>query len=167
LPRPAVAASGGSSGNDASGNSSATGANGGVYRVGWEKTFGFSDSFDPTGGTNADHILAKVGAGELRQRHVHSQGVQERLPARRHALGRREDAAGDPGRREEDRHHLQGAHDQRMTCYENLDKYLMTKVVPWVPYLWSYAQHISAPNVARWEFDQFSGSTAYAHVGVK
>ena len=55
----------------------------------------------------------------------------------------------------------------RTTCWENLDKKMMTQVVPWVPYLWSYAQHISAPNVTRWVFDQFSGSTAYAHVAVK
>jgi peptide/nickel transport system substrate-binding protein len=54
----------------------------------------------------------------------------------------------------------------RMTCYENLDKYMMTKVVPWVPYLWSYAQHITAPNVTQWAFDQFSGSVGYAHVAV-
>ena len=27
------------------------------------------------------------------------------------------------------------ADQPRLTCYENLDKYLMTKVVPWVPYL--------------------------------
>ena len=26
----------------------------------------------------------------------------------------------------------------RLTCYENVDRYLMTKVVPWVPYLWQY-----------------------------
>ena len=55
----------------------------------------------------------------------------------------------------------------RLTCYENLDKTLMTDVVPWVPYLWSYAQHVTAPNVAKWEFDQFGGSIGYAHVAVK
>ena len=55
----------------------------------------------------------------------------------------------------------------RLTCYENLDKTLMTKVVPWVPYLSSFATHITAPNVAKWSFDQFSGSTGYAHVAVK
>src|SRR5262249_8032283 len=26
----------------------------------------------------------------------------------------------------------------RLTCYENLDRTVMTKVVPWVPYLWQY-----------------------------
>jgi peptide/nickel transport system substrate-binding protein len=55
----------------------------------------------------------------------------------------------------------------RLTCYENLDKTLMSDVVPWVPYLWSYAQHVIAPNVTKWEFDQFGGSIGYAHVAVE
>ena len=42
----------------------------------------------------------------------------------------------------------------------------MTKVVPWVPYLWSYATHISSSNVTKWDFDQFSGGIGYAHVAV-
>jgi peptide/nickel transport system substrate-binding protein len=55
----------------------------------------------------------------------------------------------------------------RLTCYENLDKTLMTTVVPWVPYLWSTATHITAPNVTKWAFDQFPGGTAYSQVAVK
>jgi peptide/nickel transport system substrate-binding protein len=55
----------------------------------------------------------------------------------------------------------------RLTCYENLDKTLMTTVVPWVPYLWSTATHITAPNVTKWQFDQFPGGTAYSQVAVK
>jgi peptide/nickel transport system substrate-binding protein len=55
----------------------------------------------------------------------------------------------------------------RLTCYENLDKTLMADVVPWVPYLWSFAQHVTSQNVTKWEFDQFGGSTGYAHVAVK
>jgi peptide/nickel transport system substrate-binding protein len=55
----------------------------------------------------------------------------------------------------------------RLTCYENLDKTLMTTVVPWVPYLWSTATHITAPNVTSWQFDQFPGGTAYSQVAVK
>jgi hypothetical protein len=43
----------------------------------------------------------------------------------------------------------------------------MTKVVPWVPYLWSTATHITAPNVTKWSFDQFPGGTAYSQVAVK
>jgi len=55
----------------------------------------------------------------------------------------------------------------RLTCYENLDKYLMGTVVPWVPYLWTLSTHIISSNVTQWSFDQFSGSTGYAHVAVK
>jgi peptide/nickel transport system substrate-binding protein len=55
----------------------------------------------------------------------------------------------------------------RLTCYENLDKKLMTQVVPWVPYLWSFTQHVTGPKVTHWSFDQFSGSIGYAHVSVK
>ena len=55
----------------------------------------------------------------------------------------------------------------RLTCYESLDKKLMTTVVPWVPYLWSFATHITASNVTKWSFDQFPGGTGYAHVAVK
>jgi peptide/nickel transport system substrate-binding protein len=55
----------------------------------------------------------------------------------------------------------------RLTCYEGLDKFLMSTAVPWVPYLWSTATHITAPNVTKWTFDQFSGGTAYSQVAVK
>jgi peptide/nickel transport system substrate-binding protein len=58
------------------------------------------------------------------------------------------------------------AGNARLTCYGDLDRKLMEDVVPWVPYLWSYATHITGPNVTKWEFDQFAGSTAYAHVAV-
>jgi peptide/nickel transport system substrate-binding protein len=54
----------------------------------------------------------------------------------------------------------------RLTCYENLDKYVSTKVVPWVPFLWNSFPHLSGPKVTQWQFDQFSGATAYAHVAV-
>jgi peptide/nickel transport system substrate-binding protein len=55
----------------------------------------------------------------------------------------------------------------RLTCYENLDRTLMTKVVPWVPYLSQFQAHITGPTVTKWEYDQFSGGTAYAHVAVR
>jgi hypothetical protein len=42
----------------------------------------------------------------------------------------------------------------------------MTTVVPWVPYLSSFATHITSKNVTQWQFDQFGGSTGYAHVAV-
>jgi hypothetical protein len=54
----------------------------------------------------------------------------------------------------------------RLTCFENLDKYLTLNVVPWVPYLWASVDSVVASNVKKWGFDQFSGTTAYAHVAV-
>jgi peptide/nickel transport system substrate-binding protein len=55
----------------------------------------------------------------------------------------------------------------RITCWENLDKKLMTQVVPWVPYLWSNNVTIVGPNVTHWNYDQFSDGTAYSLVSVK
>ena len=55
----------------------------------------------------------------------------------------------------------------RVSCYAALDKKLTTQIVPWVPYLWSYVNYIVSKNVTKWEFDQFGGTIAYAHVAVK
>jgi peptide/nickel transport system substrate-binding protein len=57
--------------------------------------------------------------------------------------------------------------EPRLTCYENLDKYLMTNVVPWVPYMWSYVTRITSKNVTKYGFDQFATTPAYAHMAVK
>ncbi len=57
--------------------------------------------------------------------------------------------------------------DQRRICYQNIDKKLMEQVVPWVPWLWSFATTITGPNATKWSFDQFSGSIGYAHLAVK
>jgi peptide/nickel transport system substrate-binding protein len=54
----------------------------------------------------------------------------------------------------------------RLACYEGLDKTLMTTVLPWVPFLFGNAAHLTGPHVTQWEFDQFSGATALAHVAV-
>jgi peptide/nickel transport system substrate-binding protein len=55
----------------------------------------------------------------------------------------------------------------RITCFEGVDKTLMTKVVPWVPYLWSSVVSIVGPNVTHWNYDQFSNTPAYSQVAVK
>jgi peptide/nickel transport system substrate-binding protein len=55
----------------------------------------------------------------------------------------------------------------RTTCWENLDKKVMTQVVPWVPYLWSNNVTIVGPTVTHWNYDQFSDGTAYSQVSVK
>ncbi len=55
----------------------------------------------------------------------------------------------------------------RQTCYENLDKYLTTQVVPWVPWMWSKVTRITSNNVTHYQFDQFSTTPAYAMISVK
>jgi peptide/nickel transport system substrate-binding protein len=57
--------------------------------------------------------------------------------------------------------------EARTTCWENLDKKMMTDVVPWVPYLWSNNVTIVGPTVTHWNYDQFSDGTAYSQVSVK
>jgi hypothetical protein len=55
----------------------------------------------------------------------------------------------------------------RLACFRSLERALMTKVVPWVPYLWRNRVHITGPTVTKWEYDQSTRSTAYAHVAVR
>jgi peptide/nickel transport system substrate-binding protein len=57
--------------------------------------------------------------------------------------------------------------EERTTCWENLDKKIMTSVVPWVPYLWSNNVTIVGPTVTHWNYDQFSDGSAYSQVSVK
>jgi len=54
-----------------------------------------------------------------------------------------------------------------LTCWERLDKTLMTKIVPWVPYLWAKVTRITSKNVTQYKFDQFGTTPAYAHIAVK
>jgi peptide/nickel transport system substrate-binding protein len=55
----------------------------------------------------------------------------------------------------------------RLTCYAGVDKYLMTQVVPWIPYLAPAAVDIVGPKVTRWGFDQSTGEPAFAHAAVE
>jgi peptide/nickel transport system substrate-binding protein len=55
----------------------------------------------------------------------------------------------------------------RTICYENIDKYLMTTVVPWVPWAWSYVTRITSNNVTHYQYDQFSTTPAYSEISVK
>jgi peptide/nickel transport system substrate-binding protein len=55
----------------------------------------------------------------------------------------------------------------RIACWAGLDRKLMTQVVPWVPYLSASNINVTGPKVAKWNYDQFSDQTAYAHVAVK
>ncbi|HEX2050754.1 MAG TPA: ABC transporter substrate-binding protein [Actinomycetota bacterium] len=56
--------------------------------------------------------------------------------------------------------------EERTECWVDLDEKLMTEVVPWVPYLWANNIDIISENVTRYQFDQFSGEMAYAHLAV-
>jgi len=48
-----------------------------------------------------------------------------------------------------------------------IDKYLMTNVLPWVPYMWSYVTRITSKNVTHYQFDQFATTPAYANISVR
>jgi peptide/nickel transport system substrate-binding protein len=55
----------------------------------------------------------------------------------------------------------------RINCWEGIDKKLMTQIVPWVPYLWPNNVFIVAPNVTHWNYDQFTDGPAYSLVSMK
>jgi len=56
--------------------------------------------------------------------------------------------------------------EDRTQCWIDLDEKLMEDVVPWVPYTWPFTNNIVSTSVTQWDFDQFSGVTAFAHVAV-
>jgi peptide/nickel transport system substrate-binding protein len=56
---------------------------------------------------------------------------------------------------------------QNLSCWETLDKKLMTDIVPWIPYLWSSVTRITSTNVTQYNVDQFSTTPAYSHIAVK
>jgi peptide/nickel transport system substrate-binding protein len=55
----------------------------------------------------------------------------------------------------------------RTVCYENLDKYLMLNVVPWVPWMWNLVTRITSTNVTHYQYDQFATTPAYSMISVK
>jgi peptide/nickel transport system substrate-binding protein len=55
---------------------------------------------------------------------------------------------------------------ERTACWAELDRRIMEDVVPWVPYLDRTNVDVIGPAVAAYEYDQFTGITAYAHVAV-
>jgi peptide/nickel transport system substrate-binding protein len=56
--------------------------------------------------------------------------------------------------------------DPRVTCWVNLDKKVMTDIVPWIPYRWATARFTIGPAVTQYVFDQFSGEPAWAHIAL-
>lgn len=55
---------------------------------------------------------------------------------------------------------------EHVQCWADLDKYLMTDVVPWVPYRWANNVDIISKRVKNYLYDQFSGEVALAHVSL-
>jgi len=126
-------------------------------RPGWGKDYAdaltfFSPLFDgrtiiPNGNTN----YSLVGITPATCRRVHVSGDCTKVPSVDAQLDRCAELVG----------------QARLSCYENLDKTLMTKVVPWIPYMWSYVTRITSKNVTKYGFDQFATTPAYAHIAVK
>jgi peptide/nickel transport system substrate-binding protein len=56
--------------------------------------------------------------------------------------------------------------EQRTACFVDLDKKIMTEVVPWVPFLWAQNVTTTAPSVTKYEFDQFSGYISLTQIAV-
>jgi len=54
----------------------------------------------------------------------------------------------------------------RVNCWVAFDKYMMTKVVAWVPYLWGNYVNITAPDVTRYLVDQATGSISLTQIAV-
>ena len=56
---------------------------------------------------------------------------------------------------------------ERQRCWAELDRKLMTEIVPWVPYLEANKIIVVSDAVRRYEFDQFSGEISFAHVRIQ
>ncbi|MBW3594035.1 MAG: hypothetical protein KY391_00540 [Actinobacteria bacterium] len=54
----------------------------------------------------------------------------------------------------------------RTDCWADLDRMLMTEVVPWIPYLDANKLIVTSDAVTPYEFDQFSGEISFAHIGI-
>ena len=54
----------------------------------------------------------------------------------------------------------------RVDCWVALDKYMMTSVVAWVPYLWGNYVNITASDVTRYLVDQATGSISLTEIAV-
>lgn len=55
----------------------------------------------------------------------------------------------------------------RLSCYEHLDEYLMTQVVPWVPYLDVAHTFLTGSNVTHYAYDQFTDMPAYENISLR
>jgi peptide/nickel transport system substrate-binding protein len=58
--------------------------------------------------------------------------------------------------------------DARNTCWDDIDKYLMETVVPWVPWLWDHNVRVFSKNLASVPppYNQFAAGTSYDQVAL-
>jgi len=50
--------------------------------------------------------------------------------------------------------------DERLSCWAELDEYLMQDVTPWIPYLFDNNVVVVSDRIVAWSFDQFAGLPA-------
>jgi ABC-type transport system substrate-binding protein len=58
------------------------------------------------------------------------------------------------------------AAEERNDCWAELDRHIMTEVVPWIPYLEANKLVVTSDAISPYEFDQFSGEISFAHIGI-
>jgi peptide/nickel transport system substrate-binding protein len=56
--------------------------------------------------------------------------------------------------------------DGQTRCWADLDRYLMEKIVPWVPFLFQGATRLVSRRVQHYSFDQFSGAAALDQIAL-
>jgi len=54
----------------------------------------------------------------------------------------------------------------RRDCWTQLDKTVTTRIVPWVPFLWSHTVTTTASSVTKYEYDQNAGLISFVHIAV-
>jgi ABC-type transport system substrate-binding protein len=54
----------------------------------------------------------------------------------------------------------------RLNCWVAFDKYMMTDIVAWVPYMWGNYVNVTAPDVTRYVVDQATGSISLTQIAV-
>jgi len=54
----------------------------------------------------------------------------------------------------------------RNRCWAGLDRKLMERVIPGVPYVWANVVTVTAPTVSRYEFDEFSAEISLTQIAV-
>jgi peptide/nickel transport system substrate-binding protein len=128
-----------------------------AFGPGWGKDYPDGETFMPSlfgrtglrcsGNTN----YSLIGATKRTKRRCGAKGDFSNLPSVEEDIKRCESTP---------------AGEDRTACWIDLDKRLMERIVPWVPYLWDNQVRLVGPSVSRYEFDQFSGDLAFAHMAV-